>query len=173
VEGLRFEYYHFYGSFQTVQDHPRKWYRHGVRAVRLGVGVESAGDAYGFKIRAGKRARSLRKADSGAHIYHYGWARPPEVMLEKQQNLDRMYHDEEWLAYHYAGEQEKVRQFYRDLGHLKFFRGSHPRVMEKLVARQDWTFKHGIENQKPDWLRHLYIWLVYPAVKKIRHILGR
>ncbi len=172
AEGLRFLYYHFYGSYQTVQDHRRKWYRSAVRAVRTGHGVVSVGDAYGFKVKEGGRLRSLRKADSGVHVYHYGWVRPPGVMLEKQRNLDRLYHDEAWIEKRWAGEEEKVRGFYRDRGHLKFFRGTHPGVMAVRAGAQDWTFEHGIERQWPDWLRHLYVLLLYPLVKWARKKAG-
>lgn len=171
TEGLEFRYLHFYGSYATVQDHWRKWYGRAVRAVKTGRGVESVGDAYGFKVRQpGGGLRSLRKADSGALIHHYGWARPPEVMLEKQKNLDRMYHDEAWILEHYAGAQGKVEGFYRDRGHLKHFTGTHPQVMASRVAAQDWTFDHGIESQRPDWLRHLYILLLYPLVRKLKRL---
>jgi hypothetical protein len=169
TEALTFEYYHFYGSYQTIQDHWRKWYRTAVRAVKTGMGIESVGDAYGFRRRvhaSGGGLRSLRKAASGAHVYHYGWVRPPHVMLEKQKNLDRMYHDEAWLNQRYQQE-EKAREFYRDRGHLKFFSGTHPAPIQPLAKAQDWEFEHGIDKQWPDWMRYAYIAAVYPIAKKL------
>lgn len=162
VEGLDFRYLHFYGSYQTIQDQPRKWYRRAVRAIKLGQGIESAGDAYGFR----KDGRSLKRADSGARVFHYGWTRPPEVMLEKQMNLDRMYHDEAWVKARHAKALEDSRRFYEDRGNLKFFRGSHPSVMNSKVASASWTFDHQISRQWPDWMRRLYIFFVYPIARK-------
>jgi glycosyltransferase involved in cell wall biosynthesis len=165
VDGLTFDYLHFYGSYQTVQDQRRKWYRRAVRAVRRGRGIVSVGDAYGFKAEGG---RSLRKAASGARVFHYGWTRPPGVMLEKQRNLDRLYHDDAWVAARNPALSEKARQFYEDRGQLAYFRGSHPRAMRQLVAAQGWRFEHQIERQWPDWLRRAYVWLLYPLQKTLR-----
>lgn len=165
VEGLRFRYLHFYGSYQTLQDHWRKWYRTAVRAVKTGRGVVSVGDAYGFRMAgSGRRLLSL---PSGARVFHYGWCRPPRVMAEKQQNLDRLYHDDA-AATRLAAEAAKVEAFYADRGHLKAFRGSHPSVMNAAVASQDWRFDDGIDRQAPWWARQLEIALAYPFQKRWR-----
>jgi glycosyltransferase involved in cell wall biosynthesis len=168
TEALEFDYLHFYGSFSTVQDHRRKWYRHGVRAIKNGLGIRSVGDAYGFRRFRGQVGLSLRRANCAVTVYHYGWVRPPEVMMEKQKNLDRMYHDEAWIQAHYEKENAKVLEFYRDRGHLKFFKASHPQAILAKVAAQDWSFEHGIEKQWPDLLRHLYVLLLYPIEKRLK-----
>ncbi|MGH7442705.1 MAG: glycosyltransferase family 2 protein [bacterium] len=171
TEGLLLRYRHFYGSFRTIQDHPRKWYTVAVRAIRLGLAVESWGDALGFRMRLpGGRVRDLRTARAAAAVHHYGWVRPPHVMLEKQRNLDRFYHDEEWLSAEYREREQRVRDFYADRGNLIFFTGSHPKVMAGIVAKQDWNFEHGIEKQRPDWLRHLYIALFYRFEVRLRKL---
>jgi glycosyltransferase involved in cell wall biosynthesis len=167
VEGLRFKYLHFYGSYQTLQAHWRKWYRSAVRVVKTGRGVVSVGDAYGFRVREQSRERRLLSVGCGARAFHYGWTRPPQVMAAKQANLDRLYHDDAWVS-RQAAAAAKVQAFYADRGHLRYFRGSHPRVMAGLVAAQDWHFDHGIERQAPAWLRHLEIALLYPFQKRWR-----
>ena len=78
-----------------------------------------------------------------------------------------------WRGYEYwvakqAAAAAKAKAFYDDLGHLAYFRGSHPRVMAPLIAAQDWHFDHGIEAQAPAWLRHLEIALLYPFQKRWR-----
>jgi hypothetical protein len=153
LEGLRLDYLHFYGSFQTVQAHWRKWYSSAIRAVKIGRGVASVGDAYGFRV--GKRR--LLSWGSGARVFHYGWCRPPGVMQAKQNNLDRLYHDDAWVQ-----QQAKVAAFYADRGHLEYFRGSHPAVMAPRVLAQDWSFDDQIALQPPRWLRNLDIALLYP-----------
>ncbi len=165
AEGLSFRYLHFYGSYATIQDQPRKWYRRAVRAVRLGRGVASVGDAYGFRING----RRLRTQDSGVRVFHYGWTRPPWVMVKKQKNLDRMYHEDSWLEERYKGTDQdpKARDFYADRGHLKFFQGSHPAPMRPLAAAQSWTFDHRIGEQWPVWMRRIWINLVYPFQKRM------
>jgi glycosyltransferase involved in cell wall biosynthesis len=165
LEGLRFRYLHFYGSYQTVQDHWRKWYRTAVRAVKTGRGIVSVGDAYGFRVDRGGRQRRLMSLACGARVFHYGWSRPPGVMAEKQKNLDRLYHDDAAVA-RLAAQAAKVEAFYADRGHLKAFRGSHPAVMNAAVAAQDWRFDDGIATQAPWWMRQLEIALAYPFQKR-------
>ena len=167
VEGLRMRYLHFYGSYQTVQDHRRRWYRTAVRAVKTGRGIESVGDAYGFRVTAKGRSRRLLSLGCGARVFHYGWCRPPDVMAEKQSNLDRFYHDDAAVAQR-AAAAAKAAAFYADLGHLKAFRGSHPAVMSRRVAAQDWRFDDGLDRQAPDWLRALEVALWYPIQKRCR-----
>jgi hypothetical protein len=156
TEALRFRYHHFYGSFQTIQDYPQRWYVRAIRAVKLGIGAVSRGDAMDFGLHRGGKNWNLRYADTGAYIYHYGWARPPEVMRVKREQFERLYHDDESLAreLHAGGS----RDIYSDLGNLRFFRGTHPEVMRERVARQDWRFEHGIESQLPDRIRHAAVW---------------
>jgi glycosyltransferase involved in cell wall biosynthesis len=164
VEGLDFDYLHFYGSFRTVQDNGRKWYRRAPRAVKTGLEIRSWGDACTFRRLVDGEERRCKLVPCGARVFHYGWSRPPEIMVEKQKNLDRMYHDEAWVAERYAGENAKVREFYRERGHLRFFEGSHPATMAARVAAQDWSFEDGIDRQWPDWLRHFYLAYLHPAV---------
>lgn len=165
VEGLRFDYLHFYGSYQTLQAHWRKWYRSAIRAVKTSSGALSVGDAYGFR-RGGEGGRRLLSLGSGARVFHYGWCRPPQVMRAKQSNLDSFYHDDAWLKA-VAAQQAKRKAFYDDRGHLARFAGSHPAVMGPLVQAQDWAFDDGIESQAPWWLRQLDIALLHPIRKRL------
>ncbi len=125
VEGLIFDYVHFYGDFFVVNKSPSA-YRREVRAVRLGRGIESVKDAQGFR-RAGEK---LRVMESGARIFHYGWVRPPEVMREKTVAMDRLYHPDG------GGTGDNYR--YKRIYGLERFLDSHPKVMEKRVAEKRW-----------------------------------
>jgi len=156
TEALRLRYYHFYGSFQTIQDYPRHWYTRAIRAVKLGIGAASWGDAMDFCLRRDGKSWYLRYADVDAFVYHYGWARPPEVMRLKQANFERLYDDNIEFA---DGSRTGIPQdIYGQRGNLRFFRGTHPEVMREVVARQNWTFDHGIYQQPPDWFRHTAVW---------------
>jgi glycosyltransferase involved in cell wall biosynthesis len=170
IEGLRFDYLHFYGSYQCVQAHWRKWYRTAVRAVKTGRGIASVGDAYGFRV-GGEGGRRLLSLGCGARVFHYGWCRPPQVMAAKQRNLDRLYHDDAWLRAQ-AAQSARIRAFYADRGHLERFRGSHPAVMAARVAAQDWRFDDGIERQAPWWLRQLDIALLHPLRRRLDQARG-
>jgi glycosyltransferase involved in cell wall biosynthesis len=154
TEGLSFSYIHFYGSYSTVQDNWCRWYRREVRAVKIGKGIVSVGDAAGFKVKDGDRLRRLIRADSGAHVYHYGWARPPAVMVEKRQHVEGFYQGEGANGAVPEVERLVVAEPYRHLGDLVRFSGSHPAVMSDLVAAQDWTFSARIDEQAPRWVRY-------------------
>ncbi len=162
TEALSFLYLHFYGSYSTVQDNWCAWYRREVRAVKTRKGIVSVGDAAGFRLRDGNRLRRLIRADSRAHVYHYGWARPPAVMVVKQQNAVRLYEAE--------GEDSRIPQEaridparpYSMLGHLRPFTGVHPAVMRRRVAAQDWVFDAQLESQSPKWLRYVRLLFACP-----------
>lgn len=154
VEGLSFSYLHFYGSYGTVQDNWCRWYWREVRAVKTGIGVVSVGDAAGFKIDIGGRLRRLIRADSGSHVYHYGWSRPPAVMSEKRQHVQGFYQGGDPTAAAPA-EPVEAENPYHHLGHLRRFTASHPALMNALIAAQDWKFEPHIDAQAPQWLRYL------------------
>ncbi len=135
VEGLLFDYVHFYGSFHTVGV-SRRWYRREVRAIRNGIGVRSWRDAQGFRVGPGDGARKLRVAESGGRVFHYGWVRPPDAQLLKVAELERLYHGD-------AGRAARLRSGFRyDPGEkVRRFDGSHPGPMRARVAREDWVFE--------------------------------
>jgi hypothetical protein len=155
VEGLSFRYIHFYGSYRTVQDNWCVWYRREVRAVKTGIGITSVGDAAGFKISRGGRLERLIRADSSAHVFHYGWARPPAVMSEKRRTIRRFYEPNASAADDPALTAPKSP--YRDLGNLQYFKGLHPALMQPVVSAQDWPFEPNIEGQAPRFIRYLRI----------------
>lgn len=155
VEGLSFRYIHFYGSYQTVQDNWCVWYRREVRAVKTGIGITSVGDAAGFKISRAGRLDRLIRADSAAHVYHYGWARPPAVMSEKRRTIRRLYVPDGSPAEDPPAAAPESP--YRDLGNLRYFSGSHPSLIQPLVSAQDWRFDADIESQPPRFVRYLRI----------------
>jgi hypothetical protein len=134
LEGLLFDYLHFYGSFHTVGV-SRRWYRREVRAVKLGIGVRSWRDAQGFRLGPGEDARKLRVAASGGRMYHYGWVRPPEAQRQKLAEFERLYHGD-------AARARRLAQgFDYDPGEkVRPFEGTHPAPMREWVAREDWAF---------------------------------
>ncbi len=162
TEALSFLYIHFYGSYSTAQDNWCTWYRREVRAIKTGKGIVSVGDAAGFKLKEGSRLRRLIRADSGAHVYHYGWVRPPAVMVEKQQHVVRLYEaGANAAAIPEAARIDPARP-YRMLGHIRIFNRPHPAVMRALVSAQDWPFEAGIEGQPARWRRYLAILVSCP-----------
>jgi glycosyltransferase involved in cell wall biosynthesis len=154
VEGLSFQYVHFYGSYETVQDNWCVWYRREVRAVKTGKGVVSVGDAAGFRVSRDGTEHRLIRADAGAHVYHYGWVRPPSVMTEKRQSIRRLYRPDDPEAAVTSAAAAAPPSPYRDLGNLRYFHGAHPALMTPLIAARDWSFDGRIEQQPPTIVRY-------------------
>ena len=92
VEGLVFDYTHFWGSYQYIGD-SRKWYRREVRVIRNDKVIRSYLDAQGFR----KDGRKLFVAPVDAVVYHYGWVKPPEAQQAKQQTFHRYWHTDRWI----------------------------------------------------------------------------
>jgi hypothetical protein len=135
LEGLLFDYVHFYGSFHTVGV-SRRWYRREIRAVKHRAGIRSWRDAQGFRVGAGEEARKLRVAPSGGRMFHYGWVRPPAAQAVKVAELERLYHGDA------ARERLLARGFEYDPGEkLRRFEGTHPAPMREWVEREDWAFE--------------------------------
>lgn len=134
VEGLLFDYLHFYGDYDYVGA-SLKWYRKEVRVVRTSAGVVSWKDAQGFRRFDGRRYRKLRVVDSGAEIYHYGWVKPPEIQLRKAQTFNKYWHDDEWL------EKNVPSAFVYD-PHIALnrFSGEHPAVMRPRIENRTHRF---------------------------------
>jgi glycosyltransferase involved in cell wall biosynthesis len=150
IEGLLFNYLHFYGSYAYVGA-SRRWYRREIRIIRNGIGARSWGDAQGFRIDN----RKMRVKQIDASIYHYGWVKPPTVQMLKQQTFNRLWHDDGWVKEHVGSQAEFD---YSNGGTLKPFRGTHPQVMRERVASQHWRFtyepsraKQSIKERLSDW----------------------
>ncbi|MFH1161635.1 MAG: glycosyltransferase family 2 protein, partial [bacterium] len=101
VEGLLFNYLHFWGSYDWIGD-SRKWYRKEVRIIRPHKGIHSYKDAQGFRI--GNHKICVQPMD--AWIYHYGWVKPPLAQQAKQQEFHAFWHTEEWIRKHVSKEPE-------------------------------------------------------------------
>ncbi len=133
VEGLLFDYVHFWGDYSRYHT-AHNWYSREVRIVRNGIGVRSWKSAQSFR----KDGRKLRVVHSGAEIYHYGWVRDPKVMKAKQKALDSLHHGEEWLRRKHP-EPEGAELDYGDLRKLAEFRGTHPAVMRRRIGSKSWS----------------------------------
>jgi glycosyltransferase involved in cell wall biosynthesis len=136
VEGLLFEYIHFYGAYNVIGT-ARNWYRNEVRIVKRRPDVKSVGDAQGFRV--GDRKPLV--VPSGGRIFHYGWVKPPKAMGEKNKHMFRWWHGNKY--------DDSFNDFaYKTAYGLKYFKGLHPAVMKSLIEKQDWSFvlKKGIAD---------------------------
>jgi len=133
VQGLLVDYTHFYGSYWTYA-YSFGWYQSEVRVVRRNAGVQSVGDAQGFRNLANEKLHVKR---TGAKYFHYGHALAPQQARIKRENFLKLSRSDAAIAYeltnrpqHYYDEDQKVRPF----------KGTHPAVMRKIVAAANWTY---------------------------------
>ena len=134
VEGLLFDYIHFYGSYDYVGG-SRRWYRREVRVVRKRQGIQSYRDAQGFRIDN----RKLNVKHCGGVIHHYGWVKPPDKQQAKQHAFHRLWHGDEWLQQNVGNANEFD---YSQIDTLVHFKGTHPTVMQPRIANTNWHFTY-------------------------------
>jgi glycosyltransferase involved in cell wall biosynthesis len=150
VDGLLFNYRHFYASYDYVGD-SKRWYRREIRIVRPGIGVYSYRDAQGFRLGDNQKLR-VKLLDASVH--HYGWVKPPAAMQRKQETFNKLWHSDEWVAENVAPAAEFD---YSQIDSLQLFTGTHPRVMEGRIRQQNWHYDHDMSRNRlrlKDRLKH-------------------
>ncbi len=140
VEGLLFNYLHFYGSYDYVGD-SRRWYRREVRIIRNDKSIRSYRDAQGFR----KNGKPLRVRSIGATMYHYGWVKPPEAQQAKQLTFNKLWHSDEWVD----KKVPRVDAFdYSQIDSLARYQGTHPEVMKNRIKALNWNFSFDPSKKK-------------------------
>lgn len=134
VDGLLFHYTHFYGSYNYVGN-SRNWYRNEIRIIRNDKKIRSYKDAQGFR-KTDNSKLNVKAID--AYVYHYGWVKPPKAQQAKQENFHKMWHDDAWMKKNIAATEEFD---YSKIDSLAEFKGTHPKVIQERVAKQNWDFK--------------------------------
>ena len=141
VDGLLFDYLHFYGSYDYVA-FTSKWYQQEIRVIKNNKSIYSYRDAQGFRKNDDEKLW-VKKVD--AYVYHYGWVKPPEKQQLKQQTFNKLWHDDRWVDTQVA----KGAQFdYSGIDALKRFEGTHPAVFQKRIAEKNWVFDFDISKNK-------------------------
>ncbi len=139
VDGLLFNYLHFYGSYDYVGDAYR-WYRREVRIIKNDKSIISYRDAQGFRKKPNIK---LNAKLIDAYIYHYGWVRDPSAMQGKQRSFNHFYFDDEWIEKNIGN---AATFDYEGIDALRHFKESHPKVMEARIAALNWKFDHDISR---------------------------
>ncbi len=157
VLGFTFRYLHFYGDYRSCNP----WFYHrAVRIIRNDGQVESCGDAVGFWLKADQgylqSVHKDRVRPSGATIYHYGWVKPPRVLLDKFRYQMARHHGDQLGAEEGRLLAQEAYEF-EDYDIMKNFPGTHPTVMADRVSRYP-VLKPGRNR----WLRPAF----YRAIAK-------
>lgn len=151
VEGLLFDYTHFYGSYDYTGD-SRKWYKHEIRIVRNNIGAISWGDAQGFRKPDGTK---LNVVKCGAAIYHYGWVKHPDLQKAKLMQTEKLWHDDRYVETKVSSKEFN----YSGIDSLRKFEGTHPSVMKERIAKQNWVFDHDISRKNFSIKGALLYWI--------------
>ncbi len=142
VDGLLFDYLHFYGSYDYIGV-SNNWYKKEIRIIKPGRGIFSFRDAQGFRKAPDQK---LKVAAAHASVYHYGWVKDPQAMQRKQESFHKLWHDDAWLE-----KNIKVATAfdYEDHIHeLARFEGTHPQWIAARIAERNWTFQTDISRNK-------------------------
>lgn len=154
VEGLLFNYLHFYGSYNYVAE-SYVWYPKEIRILKYNPTIFSYKDAQGFR-KGDYQKLKVKQID--ATIYHYGHVRPPKVMQEKFQNSSKFYHDNEWIKKTFPGDSF---DYLEHVGELRRFNSEHPKLIQPRIDRLNWEFDYDVSMNNPS------------LKKRIKHILRK
>jgi len=166
VEGLLFNYHHFWGDYRHIQD-THCWYRREIRIIRNDPEIHSWESAQSFRripdfdglhYRRQEHTYKLKVAPVDAWIYHYGWVRPPVLMQNKIKvftanhegtaSVDRKIRENKYPTYFDYG----------NLSRLTTFEGSHPKVLQPWLEQFDWQdqlrFEGPATSQIPMKMKH-------------------
>src|SRR5690606_2146051 len=106
VEGFIFKYKHFWGDFEHYNN-SHAFYSREIRIIRNLPQIHSWRDAQSFRYHNHKfdytfedykkkdGTRKLQVAQIKAEIYHYGWVRPPRLMVKKRKISSSTYRGKE------------------------------------------------------------------------------
>lgn len=163
VEGLLFNYKHFWGDYYHYFK-SKGWYGQEIRIVRNDPDIHSFWSAQSFRripnfdyidYREKKGTFKLKVVAIDADIYHYGWVRPPALMTKKQKSLTTIHNNKEYADELYS---KKEPEFdYGPLNRAKRFDGTHPAVMKEWIKKFDWgdqLYESGPIRVRANKLKH-------------------
>lgn len=132
VEALAFDYLHFYGNTCTYAWSPA-WYRREARIIKTTVRNYAPDGLYWVVLAKNKKGRYPRAALANATIYHYGWIRTEDEMIDKISHVE-----------HYWNQENNAKEFSYakiDAQTLRLFTGTHPLVLDNFFPTAKELFK--------------------------------
>ena len=140
VDGLLFDYKHFYGSYDFIGS-SNSWYKKEIRIIRNNKQIYSYKDAQGFRKAANEK---LNVVSANASIYHYGWVKDPRSMQFKQEDFNKLWHNDEWISKNI--EKVEAFEYEKHISQLRLFDSDHPLVMKERIQRLNWKFEYDISK---------------------------
>ena len=130
VEGLVFDFYHFYGNSNSYIDSPG-WYRNEARIIRNSIRSYAPDGLFWLVLDSNKKGRYPRVKHTGAHCYHYGWIRSEEQMNLKSKKVKKY-----WGENH-----ERIDYSQMDQSIIKEFKGTHPAIIKKWLSKDSEIYR--------------------------------
>jgi hypothetical protein len=152
IDGLLFNYNHFYGTYDYLAD-SRGWYKREVRIIKNKPEIFSYKDAQGFRKLNNQK---LSVAQTQASVYHYGWVKHPKLQLEKLKQARKLWHSDDFLEKEYKDELEFD---FSSIDSLKRFEGIHPQIMFDRISKKNWTFDFDIKRKKMSLKKRILYWI--------------
>lgn len=133
VDGLIMPFTHFYGTFDYYAD-SRRWNKSKIRIIKNNKEIRSCNDAHDFRLKNAKRLNGIH---IDAIMYHYGWVRPPELIMNK---LDQSKKFWPVSPKHIRTTEQKSNEFKfeENIESLKQFRGVHPKAIQARIDALNW-----------------------------------
>ncbi|MEO6252941.1 MAG: glycosyltransferase family 2 protein [Ferruginibacter sp.] len=157
VEGLLFNYHHFYGSYKFIGD-GRRWYSKEIRVIRNNKEIRSWLDAQGFRLHE----RKLQVKLVNAYIYHYGWVRNPVAMQKKIADISNLWNEGAEHEQRMEELKKKTAEFdYSNIDSVTVFTGTHPAVMQDLVSKEDWNFDMNVQQKNFKNTKHRLLYFLW------------
>jgi hypothetical protein len=160
VEGMLFDYVHFYGTYDYIGD-SRRWYRKEIRVIRNNKTIRSYKDAQGFRKSNDEK---LNVIETGCRIHHYGWVKHPAKQKEKEKNFHKMWHDDKWMQENVKADDEFD---YSGIDSLSLFKGKHPQVMQKRIEEKNWNFNYDPNKRKLKAKDKVLLWIEQLTGKRL------
>jgi len=125
IEGFLLKYKHFFGNYDYYHE-GYGWYEKEIRIVRNLPYIFSYRNAKSFRKNLNGKIRRLKCVLLDAYIYHYGWVKEKNVMIQKLDYFHKI-KGEKW--------DKKIEDPYKDVDGLKKFKGKHPKCMKERIEK--------------------------------------
>lgn len=150
VDGLLMPFLHFWGDYQHIRN-TRRTHRFEIRAFKNVPGVYAYRDSQGFRkytshenYLSGEKGTKLAVLKTDITVFHYSYARHPDMLANKMHFFFRFWHNNQWIEKHVP---DKPFDF-NEVDKLELFTGEHPKYMTEVIARKDWEFNYDPGHSK-------------------------
>jgi glycosyltransferase involved in cell wall biosynthesis len=143
-EGLLFDFLNFYGNYNFLNN-SRHQHKKEIRVFRNYMNVFAYRDSQGVRRYPswddyvnGHKGIKLKVKYINIPVYHYSHVRNPLTMHNKVKFFASFYYSDSDLEKKFQSKQEF--DYYNSVDRVKPFDGVHPKLMEEVIAKENWPF---------------------------------